>query len=208
MPEEEDKDEFKKQLSQWLRLYSFLSQIVPFQDIELEKFHAYCRLLSTKLPKLDISERLKLNDEVALEYYRLQKISEGSIAMEAQGEYRLKGAGETGMKKDKEEKAHLSEIITVLNDRFGTDFTEADKLFFDQIESELVSDEKMIYQAQNNNIDNFKYGFEERFIEKLIDRMDQNQEIFSKILDDKAFGEIVKGWMLNKVYKRINDSRI
>jgi len=208
LPEEEDKDEFKKQLSQWLRLYSFLSQIVPFQDIELEKFHAYCRLLSTKLPKLDISERLKLNDEVALEYYRLQKISEGSIAMEAQGEYRLKGAGETGMKKDKEEKAHLSEIITVLNDRFGTDFTEADKLFFDQIESELVSDEKMIYQAQNNNIDNFKYGFEERFIEKLIDRMDQNQEIFSKILDDKAFGEIVKGWMLNKVYKRINDSRI
>lgn len=203
---EEEKEEFKKQLTQWIRLYSFLTQIIPFQDAELEKFHGYGKLLSAKLPKKGIADRFKLNDEVALEYYRLQKIAEGSIVMEDQAEYRLKGATETGMKRDKEEKAHLSEIIGILNVRFGTDFTEADKLFFDQIETELATDERLIYQAQNNTIDNFKYGFEERFIEKLIDRMEQNQDIFTKILDDKAFGEVVKTWMLKNVYKRINKS--
>jgi len=44
---------------------------MPFQDAELEKFYAYWRLLINKLPKKGISEKLKLNDEVALEYYRL-----------------------------------------------------------------------------------------------------------------------------------------
>jgi type I restriction enzyme R subunit len=201
---DEEQDEFKRWLVQWLRLYSFLSQILPFQDSNLEKLFAFGRLLLTKLPKQNISERLKLTDEVALQYYRLQKIAEGSIALEKVGEYGLHGQTETGMKKDKEEKARLSEIIDVLNERFNTDFAEADRLFFDQIESELVHDENMINQATNNTIDNFKYGFEERFIEKLIDRMDQNQEIFTKILDDKEFGEVVKGWMLKKVYERIN----
>lgn len=205
--DQESQEEFKKMLQQWQRLYSFLSQVLPFQDAAMEKFFAYGRLLLTKLPKRDLSERMKLTDEIALQYYRIQKTAEGSIILDEMGEYGLKGNTETGMKQDKEEHARLSEIIQLLNDRFGTEFAEADKLFFDQIEAELVTDEKMIFQATNNSIDNFKYGFEERFIEKLIDRMDQNQEIFTKVLDDKDFGEIVKTWMLKKVYNRINERK-
>ncbi len=202
--EEEAQDEFKRQLTQWLRLYAFLSQIIPFQDVSLEKFYVYGKYLILKLPRKDLSERLKLTDEVAMEYYRLQKIADGSIALEEKGEYGLTGSTETGMKRDKEEKSPLSEIINVLNDRFGTDFTQADKLFFDQIEQELIEDEKLQFQAQNNTMDNFRYGFEDTFMEKLIDRMDQNQEIFAKILNDRDFGDIIKAWMLKKVYRRIN----
>lgn len=201
---EEEQDEFKKQLTQWLRLYSFLSQIMPFQDIELEKFFAFGKYLVMKLPKKDISERLKLNDEVSLEYYRLQKISEGNIVLEPEGEYTLKGGSETGMKKDKEDKAALSEIINVLNDRFGTDFTEADKLFFAQIEQELVEDDKFIFQVKNNSIENLKYSFNDLFDEKAIDRMEQNQDIFSKLFNDKEFGKVVRDWMLKRVYKKIH----
>jgi type I restriction enzyme R subunit len=204
--DDDRQDEFKRLFTQWTRLYSFLSQIVPFADVELEKFYAYGRLLLTKLPKKDIIERLKLNDEVSLQYYRLQKISEGSIVLEPQGAYELKGSTETGLKRDKEEKAKLSEIISVLNDRFGTEFTQGDQLFFDQIEAELVADEKLIHQAQNNTIENFKYGFDDRFIEKLIDRMDSNQEIFSKVLNEKDFGDVVKAYMLNKVFSTIRTS--
>lgn len=35
--------------------------------------------------------------------------------------------------------------------------------------------------------------------------METNQDIFTKIMDDKAFGDIVKEWMLKKVYKRLNE---
>lgn len=201
--EESDRDEFKKGLRTWTNIYSYLSQIVPFQDVELEKFYAYGRLLLTKLPKTDLAERLKLTDEVALEYYRLQKASEGTIRLEALGEVGVPGVTEAGIKRAKEEKAALSEIIEILNERFGTDFNNADRLFFDQIEEELVTDEKLQMQARSNTIDNFKYGFEEAFLAKLIERMEDNQGIFEKILDDKQFGEVVKKWMLHKVYERL-----
>ncbi len=202
--EENDQDEFKKGLRTWTNIYSYLSQIITFQDIGLEKFFAYGRLLLTKLPKTDLAERLKLTDEIALEYYRLQKASEGAIALEARGEVGIQNITEAGIKRAKEEKAHLSEIIEILNERFGTDFNNADKLFFEQIEEELISDEKLQMQAKSNTIENFKYGFDEAFLAKLIERMEDNHEIFEKILDDKEFGDVVRKWMLNKVYERMN----
>jgi len=202
----EEKDEFKKGLRTWTNLYSFLAQIMPFHEPDFEKFFAYARLLQTKLPKPDLSERVQVIDEVALEYYRLQKIKEGSIELTPGEDGELDGLSEAGIKREKDEKAALSEIIDVLNDRFGTEFEEADKLFFDQIETELMQDETLQTQARANKIDTFKYAFEELFLSKLIDRMDQNQDIFEKILEDKAFGSLVREWMMKKVYGRLNET--
>ena len=202
----EEKDEFKKGLRTWTNLYSFLAQIMPFHEPDFEKFFAYAKLLQTKLPKADLSERLQVTDEVALEYYRLQKIKEGSIELEKDKDGELDGLTEAGLKREKDEKATLSEIIDVLNERFGTEFEEADKLFFDQIETELMQDETLQTQARVNKIDTFKYAFEELFLSKLIDRMDQNQDIFEKVLEDKAFGSLVREWMMEKVYARLNEN--
>jgi type I restriction enzyme R subunit len=105
------------------------------------------------------------------------------------------------MSKDDEEA--LSEIINVLNKRFSTEFAEADKLFFDQIESELVNDEGLSQQAKSNTIDNFKFGFDDVFMDKLISRMEQNQDIFAKMMDDNEFGGLVRDYMLKKVYDRL-----
>lgn len=203
--EEEKQDEFKKGLRTWTNLYAFLAQIMPFVDPDFERFYAYAKLLQTRLPKRELSENLHLDDEVALEYYRLQKIKEGSIDLLTGETGELSGTTEAGLKRAKDEEALLSEIINVLNDRFGTEFEEADKLFFDQIEAELMEDETLQTQAKVNKIDTFKYAFEDLFITKLIDRMDQNQEIFEKILEDKIFGNLVKELMMKKVYKKMNE---
>lgn len=203
--EEEKQDEFKKGLRTWTNLYAFLSQIMPFVDSESEKFYAYAKLLQTRLPKRELSESLHLDDEVALEYYRLQKIKEGSIELQKDEEGELSGISEAGLKRAKDEEALLSEIINVLNDRFGTEFDEADKLFFDQIETELMEDETLQTQARVNKIDTFKFAFNDKFIDKLIGRIDQNQEIFEKILEDKMFGDLVKDLMMKKIYKKLNE---
>ena len=206
LKEEEKKDEFKKGLRSWTNLYAFLSQIMPFTDVESEKFYAYAKLLQTRLPKRDLSETLHLDDEVALEYYRLQKIKDGSIELQKGEEGELSGTSEAGLKREKDEEALLSEIINILNERFGTDFEEADKLFFDQLEAELMEDETLQIQAKVNKIDTFKFAFNDKFVDKLIDRMDQNQEIFEKILEDKIFGDLVKEFMMKRIYKRMNES--
>jgi type I restriction enzyme R subunit len=200
----EEKEEFKKSLRTWANLYAFLAQIMPFQEPDLEKFYAYAKLLLTKLPKNELSERLQLSDEIAMEYYRLQKVKDGSIGLVKGEDGKLDGLSEAGIKRAKEEKAPLSEIIEVLNERFATDFEDADRLFFEQIESELIQDKTLQTQARANQIDTFKYAFEDRFIDKLIERMEQNQEIFDKIVEDNAFGSLVKELMLNKVYDKIN----
>lgn len=202
---EDKKDEFKKGLRSWTNLYAFLSQIMPFIDVDFEKFYAYAKLLQTRLPKEDLSESLQLDDEVALEYYRLQKIKEGAIELIKGEDGELSGTSEAGLKRAKEEEALLSEIIHQLNDRFGTEFEEADKLFFDQIEAELLEDETLQLQAKVNKLDTFKYAFEDKFIEKLIGRMDQNQEIFEKILEDKSFGDLVKELLMKKIHRKLNE---
>jgi hypothetical protein len=54
--------------------------------------------------------------------------------MVKEGETRyIKSPTEVGTGRAKDEKAPLSEIIEVLNERFGTQFTEEDRLFFQQI---------------------------------------------------------------------------
>jgi type I restriction enzyme R subunit len=203
---EELQDEFKKPMTSFVRLYSFLSQIMPFQDVELEKLYSYGRFLLTKLPKTDYTERLKLDNEVALEYYRLQKIAEGDLTLQVQGEYSLDPTTEAGISREKDEKERLSNIIKLLNDKFGTDFTEADRLYFEQIEQALYENEELKVRAQNNPIENFKYAFEEVFIQTLIDRMDANQDIFEKIMVNSEFKQDVKEWLTKRIYQRFNES--
>ena len=197
-------DNFKHALQTFTRLYSFLTQIMPFSDVELEKLFTYSRFLLKKLPRKNQEDRFQLGDEVSLEYYRLQRIAEQNIAMESQGEFGLEGMDGAGIRMNKEEQEALSEIINVLNKRFGTEFSEADKLIFDQVIEDIVADEKLATQAKNNTIDNFKFGFDDSYLDKWIGRMEQNQDIFSKIMDDKDFGALVKDYMLKKVYERLN----
>ena len=126
-----------------------------------------------------------------------------NILLDDQAEYGLEGVNTSGLRLDKEEEKALLEIINVLNKRFSTEFAEADKLFFDQIESELVNDENLSQQAKSNSIDNFKFGFNDVFMDKLINRMEQNQDIFTKMMDDNEFGGLVRDYMLKKVYERL-----
>ena len=204
LPTEEAKDEFKKQIIAFVRLYSFLSQIIPFQDVELEKLYSFGRFLAPKLPQTDYADQLRLDNDVALEYYRMQKLGDGDLLLQMNGEQALKPTTEAGISREKDEKAKLSDIITILNNRFGTDFNEADKLFFDQLEEEMFQDEDLRKRALNNPHVNFKYAFEDVFINKLIERMESNQEIFEKIMGDSNFSTDVKDWLSKKIYDRFN----
>ena len=205
--QEEPQDEFKKGMTAFVRLYSFLSQIMPFQDVDLEKLYSYGRFLLNKLPKSDYTERLKLDNEVALEYYRLQKIGEGDLVLQVQGEHGIDPTKEAGISRPKDEKDRLSNILTVLNDKYGTEFTDADRLYFEQLEQALFENDELKQRALSNPIENFKYAFEEVFIQTLIDRMDGNQEIFDKIMENNEFKTDVKSWLTKKIFNRFNSAK-
>ncbi|TXB61718.1 type I restriction endonuclease subunit R [Phaeodactylibacter luteus] len=200
---EEAQDDLKNAIRTFTRLYSFLSQIMPFQDMELEKLFTYLRYFQKKLPKPNLSDRFQLTDEVALEYYRLQKIEEGQIALQKGEEGQLSGVKEAGVRYSKEEVAPLSTIIEVLNEKLGTDFKPADQLFLDQVKEDMIQDETLAKQAKSNTKENFRYGFEDIFMDKLIERMEQNQEVFNRLMDDDRMAGIVKEMILDEVFERL-----
>lgn len=197
-------EDLKNTLQVFTRTYSFLTQIMPFTDIDLEKLFAYTRYLIKKLPRTRENDKFKLGDEVSLEYYRLQKIAEQDILLEPQSVYELEGGGSAGIRMTKDEETELSEIINVLNKKFGTEFSTADKLYFDQIYEELIADDSLALQAKSNTMENFKFGFEDKFMDTTINRMEQNQDIFTKMMNDKEFGRIVQNYLMKKVYNTLN----
>ena len=83
-----------------------------------------------------------------LEYYRLEKDFEGSIDLEPAEEGFRPITGEAG-RKDKK-KSPLTVIIDKINERYGTDFTEMDKVLL-QIESDYEAQDKWHGYAQNND---------------------------------------------------------
>jgi len=201
--DEEKQDKFKEDLGSFVHLFSYLSQLLPFGDIEIEKLFAFGKCLLKKLPH-KTSEPFQLGDDVALQYYRLTKGNEIAISLQEGAAAPVHGPVEVGMVKVKPEKELLSRVIDVLNEKFATDFTDADQLFFDQIEAKMYEDATLREQALNNTEEQFSYGFSRAFMDKAADRYDENETIFNRLVEDERFQSVVKEIICKKVYKRFH----
>jgi type I restriction enzyme, R subunit len=184
-------------------LYGFLSQIIPYQDSDLERLYVFLRHLGAKLPRRNGEPSYQFDDEIRLEYYRLQKISEGSISLADGQADRLDGPSELGSAALHEAAVSLSRLIDVVNDLFGTDFNQADHLFFDQIVEIAISDTALRQAAAVNPGDKFELVFRNLLESLFVERMDQNEEIFARFMNDKSFQKIVTGWLSCGAYRKL-----
>lgn len=206
--EEEDREEFRETLTAFRNLYSFLAQIIPFQDSDLEKLYSYIRFLLTKLPRGDRGPIYQFDDEVALKFYRLQKISEGSIDLEAGKSEPISGPTSVGTGVARGDEIELSKLIDQLNERFGTEFKPGDQLFFDSIREDALADGNLRQAALANTMENFGYVFRKALEGLFIDRMDQNEEITAKFMNEERFREAVSQHLLKDVYERIRNQEV
>lgn len=199
--DENEQDEIKGLFVNFRNMYAFLSQVIPYQDSDLEKLYTYLRFLLTKLPRRPSGPAYHLENEVELEYYRLQKISEGSIDLHKGEAKPLKGPSDVGTGQSEDDEIHLSELIDILNERFGTDFTEADQLFFDQIEAEAKGDDNLKQAAKVNSMSDFLDIFKKMFEGLVIDRMEGNEDIFGRLMSDPEFRDLAQDNLGQKLYK-------
>jgi type I restriction enzyme R subunit len=194
---------FRNALGAYVRLYAFLSQVVPWSDRELEKLFTFARFFETKLPQDARRAPLRLDGEVALKYYRLDMISDGSILLARDAPMPLKGPTETGTKKQDDPQAKLSEIIEVLNSRFGTEFDESDAPLFDQFVATAAQDVEVVQQAKANAFENFVLPLKKKLETLMVDRLDDNEKIVTRYLNDPDFQSAVFGWIARRVYDDI-----
>jgi type I restriction enzyme R subunit len=201
--DEEKQEEFRKVLAAYRNLYAFLSQVIPFQDSDLEKLYSFVRYLLAKLPKRS-GPRYQFDDQVTLQYYRLQKISEGAIALKEAEEAPIYGPSAVGTGVAREQKIELSLLIDILNEQLGTDFKPADQLFFDSVREDAVADSELQQMALANTMENFGYVFLRALEGLFIDRMEQNEEITARFLNEPEFQRVVGQNLLQQVYKQIH----
>lgn len=201
----EDGELFKSNLQAFVRLYSFLSQIIDWQDVELEKMYAYGRYLLTKLPYRSNAGILDLDDEVALTSYRNEKTFEGSATLNIGDTETVGGPTEIGTGGGNDPKqSPLSAIIEIINTRFGTEWTEEDRLLFDQISGDMGKDEKLNQQARANSKEQFRQVFEPEVTKAFVSRLGKNEKIVNSFMANAEMRKLILNALLHDVYENAN----
>ena len=153
---------FKKDLGTFVRFYEFISQIVPFDDLELEKLSLFARKLRPMLREASVEEDEVDLDNVVMSHYRLSKIKQQNLKLAEDAEqYGLEpgeGAGSAKAKDPKEE--FLSQIVARLNELFLMDeLTEKDVVNFAHTIADKVSEnERAMEQFRGNTREQVMLG--------------------------------------------------
>ncbi|MEA5526587.1 type I restriction endonuclease subunit R [Nodularia spumigena] len=200
---EPEKELFKSQLTSFRNLYLFLAQILPYQDSDLEKLYAYGYCLLKKLPRNSEAPKVDLSGDIELKYFRLEKISAGKIDLNDGEAEPLPGATAVGTRQPDKE-IPLSQLINSLNDKFGTDFTLADQLFFEQIAETAMSNNSIKQAAQVNTKENFAPVLDKHLENLIIERMEGNEKIFLEVMNNEEVRAVVFEKLLASIYESIN----
>jgi type I restriction enzyme R subunit len=203
--DEEQRTEFREKLSGYVKVYAFLSQIIPYADPELEMLYSYGRFLQPHLPKDRDGEVVKVGDDVTLQYYRLERVFSGAVTLKEGEAAYVKSPTEVGTGKAKDEKLPLSEIIQVLNERFGTQFTEEDRLFFQQIKEKACKDQQVIKTALANPLDKFELGIRKLIEDFMIERMGENDKIVTRYMSDNDFQGSAFPILVREIFETIRE---
>ena len=200
---EEDSQVFRTTLARFNRIYGFVSQVCRMFDRDMHKFSVYAKMLYKVLPK-EKGPFITLDDKIMMEYYRLEKEFDGSISLEGSegGLGGIKGEAGAHMKKSNS----LAEIIATINEKFGTDFTEMDKVL-EQIQADFLADEKLVSFAKSNDEAMFGLKFEQEFENFAAKRYEQNDAFFVKMFSDSEVMKTVMEMLKPLIYRKMRKKK-
>ncbi|KES13745.1 Type I site-specific restriction-modification system, R subunit or related helicase [Snodgrassella alvi SCGC AB-598-P14] len=199
---------FKKDLGSFSRFYEFMSQLVNYEDIRLEKLNLYARYLRPLLKETPFIEEIDLSN-VQMTHYRLARLKQQDIKLKAEEAKDSKlppttGIG-TGSPKD-QNKVLLSEIIARFNSLFsGDQLTENDTVsYFTNITNKLEDNPIIINQLKNNTKQHVMLGdFPKELINAMFASGKTNNDITMTCLKDpkkmKELQELIYAAMMIKI---------
>ncbi len=200
--EDEDKNAFKVAAKSFTKIYRFLSQIIQFTDIDLEKKYMFLSALLKKLPYVKSGLPVDVVNDIELDSYKIQhKFTANLDLVSENGEdYGLTPGG--AEQKSEEEIDFLTKIIKVLNDTFGLELTDEDKVDFNRVKKNLYDNEElMTYFNKQNSKNNIKDKFEEEVDGELLNFINTKLDFYNKMTDDKT-NMVFKTLLFNEIYNR------
>ena len=182
---------FKKDLGSYTRFYEFMSQIVDYDDMELEKLSLFARNLRLMLrEKASEEEEIDLTN-IDMSHYRLSKIRQQDIQLKASGdEHKLEPANELGTAKAKDKKEDFwSVILAKVNELFITDkLTDKDMInYVHTVADKVAEDSKVMKQITNNTREQAMLGhFSQAIDDAIIGSNEAHQEQMMQLMTDPA----------------------
>jgi type I restriction enzyme R subunit len=204
---EEQQDDFRAKCKTYVRLYVFLAQIVPFVNPYLERLYLFLNHLQNKLGKQrdeDLAQGIL--DNIDMDSYRLQREGQFNIKLQ-QGDDLKPVPTDMRAAASHPEMEYLSTIVEAFNDRFGTTFTNEDKVkkMTEDLMKDVAQDAEFANAFKHSDEQNAKITFEEVLKRKLIDHIETNFEVFKEFNDNKEFRDFFAGTMFKLL--QINFSR-
>lgn len=197
--------EFKDAVDQFTRAYAFLAQVMPFTDADLEMLYVYVKALRTLLRDA-ASGGLDLGDDLILTHLRLMAHGAEGIALEA-GEIEpgstLPGSGHGGAGEPKRES--LEEIIAAINERFGTDLDERDKLEVEKVEITLRADGELRTFAQANPMESFALEFGPKFKSAILDTEAHTDRLYHLLLTNPELAKMIESEVMRTTYEALRE---
>ena len=199
--DEDDQTAFRGKLTDYVRLYAFLSQILTFADAELERLYLFGRMLRRLLPVTKEQLPREVQENVDMESYRITATFQGQIGL-GRGESQvdpMQGTG--GHTPPVEEIEPLSRIIQELNERFGTSFSEEDRVTIQALEEHLASNEALQAALRANTPANARLTFDHVVTDELQDMVETNFQFYKRVTDDQDFARYFLDWLFDRFAK-------
>jgi type I restriction enzyme R subunit len=197
---EDQKVSFNANIKIFVRLYRFLSQIITFTDVQLEKYYVFLSDLFKKLPASPNTNPTEVPEEIDLDSYKLQHQFKTDLALQRQNTS-MEGMTPGGDgKKEDEELEWQTNIIKVLNDTYGLDLKEEDRVDFDRMRKNIyANNELMSFFNTRNSKDNIQDKFNEEIDNELLDFINSKLELYNKLSEDKVNLMFKRLWF-NEIY--------
>jgi type I restriction enzyme R subunit len=197
LPEDERAD-FRGQLTDYVRLYAFLAQVLTFADADLEKLYVFARHLRRLLPADREALPREVQQNIDMESYRIQQTGSGKIALERKPGVVDPAGSRTPHGTAPEELETLSRIIAELNERFGLNLGPEHRVTLGQMMEKLDEDAGLDAAARVNTRENVRLTFDQKVEHVIQEIVDSNFELYKRITDDRAFGEVVKNFLFDQ----------
>ena len=206
---EDEQTAFKSVLKSFTKLYKFLSQIITFTDVDLEKKYVFLTALLKKLPYVQTNLPLDVVNDIELDSYKIQHKFTTNLELESQdGQMDGMTPGGEGVKLE-DEFDMLSKIIKTLNDTFGMDLSEEDKVDFNKMKDNIYADsELMLFFNDQNSKANIKDKFDKIIDDQLLTFINSKLDFYNKMTEDKA-NMLFKNMWFKEIYnQQLGQSRM
>lgn len=203
---DDEKSEFRNALDQFIRVYAFLSQVMPYTDESLERLYVYGKALMACLPS-QASGGLDIGKDVVLTHLRIESSEGTEIDLEAGQVETSKvytGEGHGGAWEDPRES--LSVVIEEMNERYGLDLDDRDRLEGEKLKLNLLDDAELGVMARENTMEHYALEFASKWKLAILDQEERNQRLYNLLLSKPELAKMFEKVIMEETYKQFRQA--